>query len=210
MKSQVPIISAVLIFGIVAALIVSAYLWGMPILAKTSDAAQYEFAKKAFFEINDAILETARTCGQRSVNFRIERGRLRVLGSENLLEYSFSTRVPLITTQEWVILNEDDPFVAVMNDTGYPGIVGEDSPGIIYTRAFGWEEYLVKIRLKYRRLEEKGPYPQPRHLINLTTSEEVGIGTHTLVMECLKKETLPGKSKIGSDLIVTYVSVSLK
>lgn len=113
MRGQTQLISAVLIFGIVAGLVMSAYIWGMPIIRKTSDVAQYEFAKQSFFEINNAILEVARTENQRSVNLKLNRGILKVYKDLNLLEYSFSSRVPLVTTQKWVVLNEDDSMGVV-------------------------------------------------------------------------------------------------
>jgi len=103
-KSQVMILGAVLISGIVMAVVSATVMWGKPLIDKTTDKVHVTEIINKIAEIDRIVRHVAKTESSGSVDLTLENDeRITIVGRE--LVYKTVTRVPVIASAEWVPLN---------------------------------------------------------------------------------------------------------
>jgi len=104
MRSQSTVVSSVLISGIIIAIVGMVYVWGTPLVQKSSDKANIDGIRSSMEDINELILDVASTGTMRKYDINVgANDELRV--TEKGIFYQTYTSVPIISSAEWAPLN---------------------------------------------------------------------------------------------------------
>ncbi len=92
------IISALLIFTILAATVFVVYFWGVPQVQRTRDVVTFEAMKASMHSIDNAIRAVAHEGSEakRVINVHISEGRLQVNESAEVLLYEFESSAKVV------------------------------------------------------------------------------------------------------------------
>ncbi len=208
MKGQVQVVSAILLVGILAAGIASAYLWGVPLLQKNQDVNGINIAISSLKELANEIETVSINKGSRTVEFKVD-GFLRLDTENNSINYITNSKAAYVATTDWVALNEDDTQGTFILPEGY-GLLGEDRPGVLLAKArLITNQYQNEFRLEFRELEDVNS--NKGQIISLEAvgdTEKTG-GKYRIVIKYEGEEIVPSASKTQGDLRKIRVSIQM-
>lgn len=186
-KGQTQLVTAILLTGILIALVTIAYFWGIPLIEKQKDSVRVDNMESLFLELDDKIQSVAKNGGKENIEGYEVMGTMRFLGDgiNDNITASFETSGGIIATGT-------DIYLAGSGAENPP--VGSE-PGVVkvYAEKAG-KKYDINMKLYYR---------------NLTTAEDiykidleavgrrvVGEGKHSIVIEEAGSETIENKKKL--------------
>lgn len=209
-RAQASIISVVLITGIAVSVIGISYTWGVPLLQKSQTKTETDMAENLINAIAKAANDVAQTGGQTSLPLNL-RGPLDLAEEQNSIIYSVTTSFTAMATTEWVPLNDDNKFaVEGLGEENFTAVLGRDKAGLIVSRAAPETGgYKTTYRLIFRELDDIETLDGFLTELKVAgTRGAPGAGPYNLVIR-KGTPTVEGKSKLGGDLIVTPLEVSI-
>ena len=144
-KGLAPIISSIIIIGILAVLTGIAYEWGMPMIQKNIDAITLNKAEDFLRQLDKKIDDVAKLGGTEELIFNLP-GEISINPENNTIEFSLKTRGSIYTEEGFVCFSRN------CNLTN--GIWGKDSYSVIGVQVDQFEEYatITTYKIIYRNL----------------------------------------------------------
>ncbi len=102
MKSQSTIISTLLISGIILSIITATYVWGQPLIQKTTDKIKVDKYIEDLNLIKDKIDYTQKTGSPSEVLLNIRDASVQIKPNENSIIIKTSTRIPIISSFSYI------------------------------------------------------------------------------------------------------------
>lgn len=116
-RAQQTVLGAILVTGIVIALVFLAFVWGRPLIQKNLDMTKILGLIDTVEEIDTTIRFVAETGTSKTVDVNLDKTALRVMQDELLLErnniqFEVGTFMPIVSYVMWVPLNTNDlPYI---------------------------------------------------------------------------------------------------
>lgn len=102
MRGQSAIISTVLLSGIILAIVTATFVWGQPLVQKTTDKVKIDTMVDDLTLIKDKIEHTQQTGSPSVVNLNIQDATYYVLPDENAVMIKTTTLIPVITSYTYI------------------------------------------------------------------------------------------------------------
>ena len=200
MKGQQEVITPLLMTGILVAVVLSVYLWGVPLIEKNQDITKLQKAENFMRSLNEKIKTVARTEGREVLTSEIGKIRFDPSPSETgtgsvILEmntkgtiYAVGYRIPFVRnhTCHWA-----DPSLC---------IISEHEPELFYAESDEIDgAYFTTYTLTYRELFSTD-FAKSYRINLMGTAKEAGSG-HDIVIE--------HKGSSGTDNMVIDVEVRI-
>lgn len=113
MRTQSDIVASMILVAIIIAAISAAYLWGLPLFTKSGDVTRLRYVQDTFDRIGNDVLAIAREGGQRTMEVRLETGRVileRDQTGEYVLTYLTNTPVSFFPAQGAPVNDWNSPY----------------------------------------------------------------------------------------------------
>jgi hypothetical protein len=204
-KAQTQTITLVLIAGIVVSLSSAAYLWGRPLIEKSTTINDFAAAKRFILDLDSKIRDVANS-GSGKLSVSAPSGGISVIPydpgdpmnkSKNAVILEFVVSQPMIfnssapletwSLEEVASYERDEPRIIML--TGEP---------------FG-QGYKLMISLHYRELDT-GERPLRGYRIAL--SQGTSTGGNDVTVEFDRNVVEPAQAENNGDLVISYVKVS--
>jgi hypothetical protein len=135
MRSQSAIISTVLISGIILAIVTATYVWGQPLVQKTTDKVKIDSVIDDLTLIKDKIDHTQQTGSPSVITLNIQDANYQISESDNAIIIKTNTLIPIIASYSYVPIsytelayekeltdiNTSDTITGVLTPDGYDG-----------------------------------------------------------------------------------------
>jgi len=211
MKAQMTALGAVLLVGILIAIIGSTYMWGKPIVEKWESLSAYEYAKVKQVEIRDAISQVAKGEGSQysialdltHLGVSLEEGNAYrnesgvFLVDKNAIDIYTDQAIPVVMGGAWILIDPtEDNFLPI-------GQMESDGAGVVLAMNV-YEK--THVRLWYRDLYDNET--ERYYRIQLQKSGITGMegGDYKLVLKNTGEGTGAG---LLENYTITNISVSL-
>lgn len=102
MRGQSAIISTVLLSGIILAIVSATFIWGQPLVQKTTDKVKIDTIVDDLTLIKDKIEHTQQTGSPSVVNLNIQDATYHILPDENGIIVRTTTLIPVITSYTYI------------------------------------------------------------------------------------------------------------
>lgn len=187
MKGQTTALGAVLLVGVLIAIIGSVYVWGKPIVEKWESVSAYEYAKAKQVEVRDALSQVSKAEGSQysvaldltHLGIVLEEGAAYsnesgvAIVKENAIDLYTDKALPVVMGGAWVLIDPTE-------DNFYPvGQMESDGAGVLLAMNVYDKTY---VRLWYRDLYDNET--QKYYRIQLQKSGITGVegGQYKLVL----------------------------
>lgn len=104
-KGQTIIITAVLLTAITLSVVTLTYIWGQPLIQKSTEQTNIDRIISKLDELNSAIEYVSDTGSPRTVRFQLGDETLQIRESENAVSYRLTTLIPIFSSIEWNPIN---------------------------------------------------------------------------------------------------------
>ncbi len=176
-KGQTPVISYLLVLGVLLSTVSVAYLWGVPLLKKGSVNSKISDAEQTMLQINNVLENVISNGGEGSITF-VSYGRVKISGKDNSVYYILRSEKTPYATNVWIPLTTDNTFgVNGTEEANSKAILGINTPSLVMVRTepIGNGEYLIIFRLALRNLiDQQGNIYKYELIPQGTTSVETG------------------------------------
>ena len=105
-KGVAPLVTSILIVGVLAAVTLIAYQWGMPLIKKNIDMSTLNRAENFLRQLDNEIYEVVKTGGTKELTFNIP-GDIRINPENNTIEFSLKTSGSIYSSGKFVCLSRD-------------------------------------------------------------------------------------------------------
>ncbi|MBD3311929.1 hypothetical protein GF352_00515 [archaeon] len=102
MRGQSAIISTVLLSGIILAIVSATFIWGQPLVQKTTDKVKIDTIVDDLTLIKDNIEHTQQTGSPSVVNLNIQDATYHIMPDENGIVVRTTTLIPVITSYTYI------------------------------------------------------------------------------------------------------------
>jgi len=102
MRGQSAIISTVLISGIILSIVTATYIWGQPLVQKTTDKVKIDSITSDLELIKENIDHTQKTGSPTSVTLNIQDATYSISESDNAIYVKTTTLIPVVTSYTYV------------------------------------------------------------------------------------------------------------
>ena len=210
LKAQTPVLSYVLVLGIVMASVSAAYLWGVPLLKKGEASSKVELAKNSMLQLKKEVDAVVTGGGQRSITMDLY-GLMFVSEPDNSVYYSLYTERAPYTLNVWIPLTASNMFgVNGTQEENSTALLGMDEPSVLLVRVErAGDGFLVTYRLALRELDDSETATGYLNQFMPMGNDRAEQGRHTLTIRKgdSKRE---GISKLRGTRILTpiYVGIS--
>ncbi len=199
---QSQVLSVVILGGIILVAIISAFLWGLPLIEKNQDVQSAQKTLDDLKDLSDAMERVVQEGGSRSESVSLGAGTLNVDTDENWIEYQSMTRGAYVSVGDWVPLNEDNMQGVPGTDAedGY-GLRGADRHGVLIGRAEpAGDEFFTMHRIAFRQIVDPGT--SRTYHVQLIQDGSLGAdgGDVTITFERGQTEVLHGEGVDGGTL----------
>ncbi len=108
-KGQSTVVSSVLISGIIISIISLTYIWGRPLIQKTTDKSNIDTAKSDLLTIKDYIIEAASSGNTKRYDINLDNNE--ILKVTDKISFETITTIPIVSSVDWSPLNSYElPF----------------------------------------------------------------------------------------------------
>ncbi len=144
-KGVAPIISSILIVGILAVLTFSAYQWGMPMIQKNIDITTLNKAENFLRKLDNSISDITKTGGTDELIFNLP-GEINIEPEKNTIEFSLKTSGSIYMQGGSVCFSK--------NCNSTEGTWGKDSYSVISAQVDQFDKYaaMTTYKIIYRNL----------------------------------------------------------
>ena len=210
MKAQSPVLSYVIVLGIVMASVSAAYLWGVPLLKKGESTSKVELAKNSMLQLKKELDSVISGGGQTS--FVIDSyGVVEVSEKDNSIYYYLHARRSPYALGVWIPLTSNEMFgVSSTEEENSAALLGVEEPSVLLVRVEKTGDgYLVIYRLALRELDDSETGQGYLNQFMPAGNSRAEQGRYTILIR-KGESTRGGVSKLGGELITRpiYVSVS--
>ncbi|MCD6274525.1 MAG: hypothetical protein J7J15_00655 [Candidatus Aenigmarchaeota archaeon] len=169
-KGVTPVISSILIIGVLAVITGIAYQQGIPMIQKHIDTTSLHKAEKFLRELDNSISDIARTGGTKELIFDLP-GEIKIDPEKNTIEFSLKTSGSIYMRGGFICLNRNGN--CNLND----GVWGKDSYSIIGAQTDLFDEYavLTTYKIMYRKLIRGEGYNKKIYQLDIVTSKNVTV-----------------------------------
>jgi len=102
MKAQSAIISTVLLSGVILAIVTATYVWGQPLVQKTTDKIKIDSIVNDLTTIKNRIEHTQQTGSPSEVTLNIQNANYQISQDENGVIVKTTTLIPVITSYVYI------------------------------------------------------------------------------------------------------------
>jgi len=177
LKGQTPVLSYLLVLGVLMSSVSVAYLWGVPLLKKGSVNSKISDAQQTMLQMNNALENVISNGGESSTTF-VSYGRVKITSEDNSVYYVLRTEKTPYATNVWIPLTTDNTFsVPGTEEANSKAILGINTPSLVLVRAepIGNGEFFIIFRLALRNLiDQQGNIYKYELIPQGTTSVENG------------------------------------
>lgn len=145
LKGITPVISTIMLIGILSVITFSAYQWGLPLIDKSMSNSILLNAESFLGIVDQEIYQIAKSGGSKEILFDLP-GDIRVYPNENKIEFSLAT--------EGSIYMQGGAICLSLSCDKTPGIFGEDSYSVleVESQQLGDQNTVTAYTLTYRNL----------------------------------------------------------
>ncbi|RLG14993.1 MAG: hypothetical protein DRN66_00525 [Candidatus Nanohalarchaeota archaeon] len=208
-KAQTEIVSYLIVAGILVFSTGIAYMWGAPIIEKSSSNSKIKMAQTQLIKIDEKISNILLNGGQSNIVLNID-GELKIDADSNSIYCSFEIPSSHVTSEDWIPVSASNMWgVSGTEEESGAGRLGKDDPGVLVVRsAYTGDSYFITFRLAYRELDDLTTTGGKKVNLKLT-GNNLASGKTTLF---IKKGTpyINGSAIYGGDLIVVPIELVLK
>ena len=160
-KGMAPLISSILLIGILAILVSIAYQWGTPMIQKNIDTTTLYKAEDFLRKLDKKIDDVARLGGTEELIFNMP-GEININPENNIIKFSLKTGGSIYRQGGFVCFNRN------CNPTG---TWGEDSYSIIGAQVDTFEKYatITTYKIIYRNLTREEGFNKKTYFLDITT-----------------------------------------
>ncbi len=208
-KAQSPVLSYVLILGIVMASVSAAYLWGVPLLKKGEASSKVELAKNSMIQLKREVDAVITGGGQRSFGMEIY-GIMAVSEEDNSLYYSLYVERAPYALNVWIPLTSNNMFgVKGTSEENSTALLGTDEPSVLLVKVErAGEGYVVTYRLALRELDDSETGDGYLNKFIPLGNARAEQGRYTVILR--KGDSMRGgQSKLNGTLITLPIYVTL-
>jgi hypothetical protein len=197
MKGQTQVVSTIIVVLLILTSVATLLPWGSKVIQKKKDIKSLDDTYNFFLKLDNTIRDVAKNGGEQTLSLDIP-GILEVHPENspeifnNSIMFTFVSRASNIASGDWIPLNSPN--------TEEPGILGIDSPSVIFGRAEMSDNINIYYRLWYRELQDKNT--DHKFQIQLKTSNDEVISTSGGFVKIQRR----GSSTVG-DLTVTEINI---
>ncbi len=203
MKGQTQAVTAVMITGIMIGTIAAVYVWGTPLLEKRESQAALGQVESDVLSLKDSVDSVSRS-GEGSgsdSSIRISEGEVEVNEDENYIQVTTFSGASSYPTGTWRII-EGNSLQGLSIGTGYYGISGQDSDGVVAARSdeSGGDDR-IRFRVEFRDMLDDSE----AHLVDLqSVGSPTSSGETTVNLRNRGTESDTGSEglEIGTDEII--------
>jgi hypothetical protein len=208
-KAQSPVLSYVLILGIVLASVSAAYLWGVPLLKKGEASSKVELAKNSMIQLKREVDSVISGGGQASFSIN-SYGTIMVSEEDNSIYYSLYVQRAPYALDVWIPLTSNEMFGVVgTEEENSTALLGLEEPSVLLVRVEkAGEGYLVTYRLALRELDDSNTAEGYLNKFTPVGNARVEQGRHAIVIR-KGESTRGGVSKLKGELITQPIYVSI-
>lgn len=208
-KAQTELVAYMLVAAIIIFSTGVAYMWGVPVIEKSSSNSKIKAAQSQLTNINEEISNVLLNGGQTNVILNID-GELKIDEKTNSFYYSFKSPVTHITSEEWIPVSGSNMWGVngTPEETG-AGRMGIDDPGVLLARAHPTgDEYFITFRLAYRELDDLTTTGGKKVKL-VIKGNGAASGKSTLLIRS-DEAYVDGDAVYGGDLVIIPIELALK
>ena len=208
-KAQTEIVSYLIVAGIIVFSTGIAYMWGGPVIEKSSSNSKIKIAQSQLVRIDEKISNILLNGGQTNVVLNID-GELRIEEASNSIYYSFKIPSAHITSREWVPVYDSNMWgVSQTDEEQGAGRLGKEENGVLVVKSQPTGDgHIITFRLAYRELDDLTTTGGKKVELKLV-GNNFASGKTTLY---IKKGTpyTEGSAVYGGDLVKIPIELTLK
>jgi hypothetical protein len=170
MKGQTQAVTTVLITGVILASVVSAYVWGVPLIEKREGQAEVQSLESSMMRVEETIDSVAES-GQgtsRDVELDLDRGNIKVNSTENFIQISTTASGASYPQNGWKLLRGENRQ-GLSIGSGIYGSQGEDSAGVVAAKSAD-NAVSIGYRIEFRNMRVSTPSGSELRQIDLQAS----------------------------------------
>ncbi|MCK5176317.1 MAG: hypothetical protein KAQ92_01200 [Candidatus Aenigmarchaeota archaeon] len=207
-KAQSEIISYLIVAGIIIFTTGIAYMWGGPLIEKSSSNSKINMAESQLNQINNEISSILLNGGQNNIMLDID-GELKIDVDTNSFYYSFKVPSTSITSLDWITLSGSNMWGVIGTDEADgAGRLGKDDAGVLLVKSHpAGDEYFMDFRLAYRELDDLTT-TGGKKVILILNGNNVASGKTTLFIK-RGEPYISGTAVYGGDLVIVPIELTL-
>lgn len=179
-----PLISSILIVGILAILTFIAYQWGMPMIQKNIDITTLNKAENFLRKLDNSISDIAKTGGTEELTFNLP-GEININPENNTIEFYLKTTGSIYMQGGFVCFSRNCNLTE--------GTWGKDSYSVIGAQVDQFEKYatITTFSITYRNLTRGEGFNKKTYFLDIVTPGNatiVGSENSKLLIEKIGEE----------------------
>ncbi len=135
MRGQSSVISTVLLSGIILAIVTATFVWGQPLVQKTTDKAKIDSMINDLNIIKDKISHTQQTGSPSVITLNINDATYRISQSDNSFLIKTNTLIPIITSYTYIPID----YTELAYETGLIDINTSDTNDSVISTPNGYD-----------------------------------------------------------------------